>query len=444
MSAKLNLTVWIAAMMLILCAIMLFFIIWVDRTGLVNDSPERLVETVNHNEEKFEAEHSDIAWDDVDFYISGVYCAFYDETGKLLRGVTVDGLNPSDIPFDEYVVQRIPLDGDEFFVYDAQLVTRDGQTIWIRGIAPGTDDYGAAHTVIIMTAMLLPVILIISIIGGWIISKQAFAPVEKITQTANSISDGNDLTERIALRSGPSELIALSNTFDGMFDRLERSFSAEKQFTSDASHELRTPITVIRASCDRAKRKDVTREDFLRTLDVIDEQADNMSLLVNHLLSLTRLQQGTERYPLAEGDVSELVREVCEDYMPEDRRGISLHTDIADGISARYNAQLFASLVQNLLQNAYRYGSEGGNIWLTLRRAADGRMKLTVRDDGIGIAPEEQDKIWQRFWQADASRSENSGSGLGLPLVKEIAELHGGSVSVESAPGSGSCFTVII
>lgn len=133
---------------------------------------------------------------------------FTDETGKLLRGVTVDGLNPSDIPFDEYVVQSIPLDGDEFFVYDAQLVTRDGQPIWIRGIAPGTDDYGAAHTVIIMTAMLLPVILIISIIGGWIISKQAFAPVVKITQTANSISDGNDLTERIALHSGPSELIA--------------------------------------------------------------------------------------------------------------------------------------------------------------------------------------------------------------------------------------------
>ena len=145
MSAKLRLTVWIAAMMLILCAIMLFFIIWVDRTGLVNDSPERLVETVSHNEEKFEAEHSEIAWDDVDFYIRGVYCAFYDETGKLLRGVTVDGLNPSDIPFDEYVVQSIPLDGDEFFVYDAQLVTRDGQPIWIRGIAPGTDDYGAAH-----------------------------------------------------------------------------------------------------------------------------------------------------------------------------------------------------------------------------------------------------------------------------------------------------------
>ena len=443
MSAKLRLTVWIAVMMLLLSLVMLVFILWVDQKGLVNDSTERLIDTVVNNERKFETERSEIAWDEVDFYIRGVYCAFYDESGKLLRGVTVDGLKPSDIPFDEYEVQTVTIDGDEFYVYDAQLETFDGQPVWIRGIVPENDDSGTAHTVMVMTLTLLPLMLVISIIGGWIIAKRAFDPVEKITQTANSISDGSDLTQRIALRSGPSELIALSDTFDGMFDRLERSFSAEKQFTSDASHELRTPITVIKASCDRAKRKDSTREEFLETLEIIDEQADNMSSLVNHLLSLTRLQQGTERYPLDEGDLSELVREVCEDYMPEDIRGISLHTDISEGISARFNAQLFASLVQNLLQNAYRYGRESGNIWLTLR-SSGGRACLTVRDDGIGMTAEEQEKAWQRFWQADASRSENSGSGLGLPLVKEIAELHGGTVSVSSAPGSGSTFTVVI
>ncbi len=443
MSAKLRLTVWIAVMMLLLSLIMLVFILWVDEKGLVDDSPERLIETVMHNERKFETERSEIAWDDVDFYMRGVYCAFYDNAGELLRGVTVDGLNPADIPFYEYEVRTVSLGGDEFYVYDAQLETFDGQPIWIRGIVPENDDSGTAHTIMVMTLMLLPVMLIISILGGWILSKRAFDPVEKITQTANSINDGNDLSRRIALRKGSSELIALSNTFDSMFDRLERSFSAEKQFTSDASHELRTPITVIRASCDRSRRKDLTREDFLKTLDVIDEQADNMSSLVNHLLSLTRLQQGTERYPLCEGDLSELVREVCEDYMPENRRGISLHTDIAAGITASFNAQLFASLVQNLLQNAYRYGKEGGNIWLAL--SGDGKkVTLTVRDDGIGMTPVEQEKAWQRFWQADASRSENSGSGLGLSLVKEIAELHGGTVSVTSATGVGSCFTVVI
>ena len=443
MSAKLRLTVWIAVMMLLLSLVMLVFILWVDERGLVDDSPERLVDTVMNNERKFETEHSEIAWDEVDFYTRGVYCAFYDESGKLLRGVTVDGLNPADIPFFEYEVRTVSLDGDEFYVYDAQLETFDGQPVWIRGIVPENDDSGTAHTIIVMTLMLLPVMLIISILGGWIISKRAFDPVEKITQTANSINDGSDLSRRIALRRGSSELIALSNTFDGMFDRLERSFSAEKQFTSDASHELRTPITVIKAGCNRARRKNFTREEFLETLDIIDEQADNMSSLVNHLLSLTRLQQGTERYPLSEGDLSELVREVCEDYMPEKRRGISLHTDIADGVRARFNTQLFASLVQNLLQNAYRYGKEGGSIWLALRRDGE-KAVLTVRDNGIGMTPEEQEKAWQRFWQADASRSENAGSGLGLSLVKEIAELHGGTVSVTSAPGDGSCFTVVI
>ena len=443
MSAKLRLTVWIAVMMLLLSLLMLVFVLWVDQKGLIDDSTERLIGTVVNNERKFETERSEIAWDEVDFYTKGVYCAFYDESGSLLRGVIVDGLTPSDIPLDEYEMQAVSIDGDKFYVYDAQLETYDGQPVWIRGIVAENDGSGTAGTVMAMTLTLLPALIIISVLGGWIIAKRAFDPVEKITQTANSISDGSDLTRRIALRSGPSELMALSGTFDGMFDRLERSFSAEKQFTSDASHELRTPIAVIRAGCDRARRKDFTREDFLETLAVIDEQAENMSMLVSHLLSLTRLQQGTERYPLEEGDLSELVREVCEDYIPEDRRGISLHTDISEGMIVRFNAQLFASLVQNLLQNAYRYGKEGGNIWLVLR-GAYGKAALSVRDDGIGMSAEEREKAWQRFWQADASRSENSGSGLGLPLVKEIAGLHGGTVSVTSSPGEGSCFTVVI
>ena len=162
-----------------------------------------------------------------------------------------------------------------------------------------------------------------------------------------------------------------------------------------------------------------------------------MSCLVTHLLDLTRLQQGTERYQLCEGDLSELVREACADYMPEQRRGITLGTDIADGVTARFNTPLMASLVQNLLQNAYRYGRENGSILLTLR-SRDGKAVLSVKDDGIGIAPEHLDSIWQRFWQ------ENVGNGLGLSLVKEIAELHGGTVSVDSVPGRGSTFTVVI
>lgn len=443
MSAKLRLTVWIAAMMLLLSIVTLGFVIWVDETGLVDDPAERLVETVLDNEKNFEYESGAVDWNDVDFFTRGVYCAFYDEDGTLLRGLTVDELTPADVPFNEYDLQSIVVDSDEFFIYDAHLKISDSSVIWIRGIVPANDDSGAAHTVTVMTFMLLPFLLIVSIGGGWLIAKSVFAPIEKIIRTANSINDGDDLTQRIALKKGSSEMMALSDTFDGMFDRLERSFKAEKQFTSDASHELRTPITVIRASCDRALRKDLTRGDFVKTIGIIDEQADHMSCLVNHLLDLTRLQQGTERYALGEGDLSELVREACEDYMPEQKRGITLITDIAAGVAAKFNTPLMASLVQNLLQNAYRYGRENGHIWLSLK-SVDGKAVLSVRDDGIGIAPEEQDKIWLRFWQADPSHGENVGNGLGLPLVKEIAELHGGSVLLASTPGEGSTFTVII
>ena len=121
------------------------------------------------------------------------------------------------------------------------------------------------------------------------------------------------------------------------------------------------------------------------------------------------------------------------------RRGITLGTDIADGVTARFNTPLMASLVQNLLQNAYRYGRENGSILLTLR-SLGGKAVLSVKDDGIGIAPEHLDSIWQRFWQADAFCTRR----LGLSLVKEIAELHGGTVSVDSAPGRGSTFNVVI
>ena len=168
-----------------------------------------------------------------------------------------------------------------------------------------------------------------------------------------------------------------------------------------------------------------------------------MSSLIEELLGITRLQQGTEKYPLKKGDFSEFVSLTTEGFIPQDDRGIRLETDIEDGITCSFNASLISRAIYNLLQNAYKYGSENGYVLLTLGRENEMAV-LSVKDNGIGIAPEDQDKIWQRFWQADPSRGENGSSGLGLAMVKEIAEFHGGSVSVESAPGKGSEFSLRI
>ena len=267
--------------------------------------------------------------------------------------------------------------------------------------------------------------------------------MEDILAAADSISDGDDLTARLNLRRGPSEMKRLSRAFDRMFTRLEHSFNAERQFASDASHELRTPITVILAECDRARRKDETKEDFLESIGVIEEQGKHMSELVQQLLSLTRMQHGTDKYPMRRSDLSLFVESCCGEFVPADRRGITLETDIEEKVEAAYNPALMSRVIQNLLQNAYKYGKEGGHIWLSLRRHGSGAV-LTVRDDGIGISKADQAHIWQRFWQADAARGDESGTGLGLSMVKEIAEFHGGSASVKSELGKGSTFIVNI
>jgi signal transduction histidine kinase len=226
-----------------------------------------------------------------------------------------------------------------------------------------------------------------------------------------------------------------------MFERLEKLFDAERQFTSDASHELRTPTAIILAECDRAKRKAVTAEDYRESIDNISEQGQRMTNLIDELLGITRLQQGTERYPLSRGDLSEFITLTAEEFVPADDRGIRFETEIESGIECSYNASLISRAVYNLLQNAYKYGRDNGYVRLELKRDG-GNAVISVRDNGIGIAEENLDKIWQRFWQADTSRGTEGGNGLGLAMVKEIAELHGGSVSVESKEGAGSTFEI--
>jgi signal transduction histidine kinase len=234
----------------------------------------------------------------------------------------------------------------------------------------------------------------------------------------------------------------LAGAFDRMFERLEKLFNAERQFTSDASHELRTPTAIILAECDRAERKADSVEDYEETIGHIREQGERMSGLIDELLGITRLQQGTERYPLSEGDLSEFVTLSSEEFVPDEEKGIRMETDIEDGIMCSYNASLISRVIFNLLQNAYRYGKEDGIVRLSLKRE-DGSAVLRVSDNGRGIAAEDIDKIWQRFWQADSSRG-NGGSGLGLAMVKEIADLHGGSVAVKSTVGKGSEFSFSI
>lgn len=442
MSAKLRLTLWFTLMVFILAAMVLVFVLVINSAAITDDPAERLVKTVLRNADDVEFDNGRFDWEELELYRRGVYCSFYSTAGDLLLAAEDPGMTALSLPFEKNIIRTVNIGGQDYFCYDSY-VDMDITGIWIRGLVSSSDRSGLMHTIIVLTCTLLPALMALTLGGGWIIALDAFRPMEKILSAADSISDGGDLTARVGLKRGPTEMRRLSRAFDRMFARLELSFNAERQFASDASHELRTPITVILAECDRAKRKDKSPEDFLASIAVIEEQGKHMSELVQQLLGLTRIQHGTDRYPMRRLDLSIFVESCCGEFMPHDSRGISLETDIKPGIEADFNPALMSRVVQNLLQNAYKYGRENGHILVSLEQRG-GRALLRVRDDGIGIAPEDQDKIWQRFWQADASRGEDGGSGLGLAMVKEIAEFHGGRASVDSEPGKGSTFMVEI
>lgn len=425
-------------MVLLVSVMVLVFVLVINRHSLPEDPASYLVEVVIDNANDVEFDRGTFEWDDLTVYKRGVYCSFYNTNGELLLSADKEDMDFSDVEFRANKIRTVTSGGKEYYLYD-MFVDMEVSGLWIRGVVLTDSHVGITNTILRLTVIILPLILLVTFLGALWISTRTFRPIEKIVATANSINDADDLTDRINLKHGPKEMKELAGAFDRMFERLEKLFEAERQFTSDASHELRTPTAIILAECDRAKRKERTVEEYRETIDHIDDQGKKMSLLIDELLGITRLQQGTERYPLSRGNLSEFIAMTAEEFVPADDRGIRMETETEKGLECNFNASLISRAVFNLLQNAYKYGKENGYVRLTLERDGSDAV-IRVRDNGIGIAEEDLDKIWQRFWQADSSRGIEGGNGLGLAMVKEIADVHGGSVAVQSVPGEGSVF----
>ena len=438
MSAKLRLALWVTSMVLLVSVMVLVFVLVINRHSLPEDPAAYLVDVVIDNANDVEYDRGKFEWKEMSVYKRGVYCSFYNTNGDLLLSADKEDMDFSGEPFIANKIRTVRSGDKEFYLYD-YYVDMEVSGLWIRGVVLTDSHQGITDIILRLTIVILPVILIVTFLGALWISSRTFRPIEKIVATANSINDADDLTDRIGLKRGPKEMKQLAGAFDRMFERLEKVFDAERQFTSDASHELRTPTAIILAECDRAKRKAETPEDYRESIDNISEQGKRMSALIDELLGITRLQQGTERYPLSKGDLSEFVTLSCEEFVPADDRGIRMETEIDPGIECSFNASLMSRVIYNLLQNAYKYGRDNGYVRLTLSRE-DSDAVIRVKDNGIGIKKEDLDKIWQRFWQADSARGAEGGNGLGLAMVKEIAELHGGSVTAESTEGRGSEF----
>lgn len=290
----------------------------------------------------------------------------------------------------------------------------------------------------------IPVILVTGCLLGWFLAARALTPVLEVAQAANRIS-GSNLSLRIPSRGAGDELDYLIATFNRMIQRLENSFHQVRQFSTDVSHELRTPITAIRGQLEVALFTASTIEQYREAILNALQDIERLSQIVRALLLLSQAESGQLALQRTRLNISGLVADVVDQFqIPYEEAGVRLTADLSECFAEVDRIQI-ERMVSNLLSNAMKYTPAGGEVRVTLRSGPE-RLELEVEDTGCGIPNDHLPHIFDRFYRVPGreSSSRERGLGLGLSFVHWIAKAHGGSVRVESAPGKGSRFVVLL
>ncbi len=288
-----------------------------------------------------------------------------------------------------------------------------------------------------------PLAVIVSMLGGWFLAGRALRPVDTITLAAQRIAAG-DLTQRIHTTSA-DEIGRLASTFNDMIARLEASIRQIRQFSADASHELRTPLTITKGETELALRKERTPEVYREVLESNLEEIDRMSRIVDELLFLSRADLGEIKIAKEPVQLDQLVQEIQHQaiVLGKDRE-VETVLGTLEPTQVVGDEWRLRELFLNIVDNAVKYSQEKGTVEINLEHA-NGMAKISVQDNGIGISPDEQKLVFDRFFRSDTARAHaQKGTGLGLAICKWIAETHQGQIQIESTPGQGSRFTIFL
>jgi two-component system, OmpR family, heavy metal sensor histidine kinase CusS len=291
--------------------------------------------------------------------------------------------------------------------------------------------------------VILPIIIVCSGFGGYWLSGRAMAPIDSITRAAQQISERN-LSKRLPLPEARDELRRLSETLNSMLSRLEVAFKRIVQFTADASHELRTPVAIIRTTAELINEQRRTVEEYEEANAQIISEAERTTGLIDDLLILARSDAQAMQFAFSDVDLLQIVNDVVTSMTTlADAKGVQLITNSsrpATGIVGDCNA--IRRLITVLVDNAIKYSSAGSTVLIGVG-ADPNAATVEVKDEGIGISEQDLQHIFERFYRADKARSrEMGGAGLGLSIAKSIADVHRARISVESEIGKGSSFKV--
>ncbi|MDN0062051.1 ATP-binding protein [Mediterraneibacter glycyrrhizinilyticus] len=469
-SLKLKLTLLYTFFMVLLTCAALAILFSLSSREMLSSTQTRLENRVQESVEFIALRNGEIRIDS-DFYsvVRDVYLSLYDSDMYFMYGRIPHGFTQQPELADD-VIRTIRDGNREWYVYDMSYRLSEDRTVYVRGITSITDAEESFTVTVRFALVLLPLMVLATAVIGYRFTRRTLAPVRQITDTVRQIRADADLSRRIGFeevkrngrpmpddggsdeetgerRKKGDEIYILGRTFDEMLEELEEVFRREQQFTSDASHELRTPVSVIMAQCDAmlAEGNSLTEEQRDQ-IGLIQRKARGMADMISQLLFLSRADQGRQPLNKERINISELTEMIAEEQQmlaDADGRGIHIETQICPEIWADVDETFYIRMLVNLISNALRYSRENGLVEVSLEQDGDA-FTGSVRDYGQGIAADTLPHIWERFYQAETSRTDGNHAGLGLSMVKWIAEAHGGSVSVESEEGQGSTFTFCI
>lgn len=437
-----KLTILISVSIFALVFIFLIFLVLVGKNQKEAEIKQSLINAIETNAQKIRFKNNLISLDNTYIFKNNIYTSIYDENHNFIYGET-----PMDFPlYTDFETGRLK-NVSQFYIYDLPKNIQ-GKKIIVRGIVSFASAKQTFNSLFYLVLTLLPVLALITILLARLFIRKAFMPVEHIIHVAQEIQNSKDLSLRIRLDSKTKdEIHALAHTFDSMFNSLESAFIKEKQFTSDASHELRTPTSVIIAQCELAlENLDNTpqNKEIHDALKTILWNAKKMSQMTSQLLLLTKAEHNADILEHEEINLSELAEIIAEQQQElAEEKGISVSCSIQEGIWFTGDSTLLTSALINLFSNAIKYNKGNGKINFSLT-ANEENILGKISDTGIGISEENLPKIWERFYRVDKARNkkqgEYNGTGLGLPLVKWIFEAHGGSITASSSLGKGTIF----
>ena len=361
MSLKWKITLWYAGILILLVTLLFGFLLSISGRLLRSESDLALKDAVWDFAGEVEVDRAHESWEldeDVRFYEKGVLFSLYDAQGNLLAGGVPDAF-PKGTTLKAYAMQEIKDSAGKWTVYDVAIPCGGEKFLWARGVYEDETLTAIEQAMLHMLLVACPLLIAVALLVGYSITRGALLPIEELCRTAETIGEGKDLSLRIPTGHTQGELRQLADTFNHMFARLERAFERERQFTSDASHELRTPVSVIRSQAEYALLPDSEPEEKKEGLEIILKQAEGMSRLLSRLLLLARSDSARTRPKKEKFDISALALDVLEEMQNRTKeRRTEFAADICPGLFICGDRESTARVFCNLLENAVQYGKE--------------------------------------------------------------------------------------